>query len=68
MIVTENGPVIADHQPNFFSRLGSFENVLERDIFVFSDDLNYPKGTYVNRVQILVGGKPGYLTLPIRKG
>jgi hypothetical protein len=68
MILTENRPVIAGHQPNFFPWFGYFEKMLKCDIFVFSDDVKYPKETYVNRVHILMDGKPVYLTLPVKKG
>lgn len=62
------GPVVAGHQPNFFPWFGYFEKMLKCDIFVFSDDVQYPKQSFVNRVEIPVGGTPTYLTLPVRKG
>jgi WbqC-like protein family len=68
MKMPEAGPIVAGHQPNFFPWFGYFEKMLKCDVFVFSDDVKYPKETYVNRVQILIDGKVGYLTLPVRKG
>jgi len=62
------GPLVAGHQPNFLPWFGYFEKMLKCDIFVFSDDVQYPKQSVVNRVEIPVGGAPAHLTLPVRKG
>lgn len=62
------GPLVAGHQPNFFPWFGYFEKMLKSDIFVFSDDVQYPKQSFVNRVEIPVNGIPNYLTLPVCKG
>ncbi|MFA7318063.1 MAG: WbqC family protein [Sulfuricella sp.] len=61
-------PLVAGHQPNFFPWFGYFEKMLKSDIFVFSDDVQYPKQSFVNRVEIPVNGIPNYLTLPVCKG
>lgn len=61
-------PVVAGHQPNFFPWFGYFEKMLKCDIFVYSDDVQYPKQCYTNRVEIPVGSTTGFLTLPVRKG
>lgn len=63
-----NGPVVAGHQPNFLPWFGYFEKMLKCDIFVYSDDVQYPKQSYTNRVEIMVGKASGYLTLPVMKG
>ncbi|MBT9507326.1 WbqC family protein [Rhodoferax sp.] len=60
--------VVAGHQPNFLPWFGYFEKMLKCDIFVYSDDVQYPKQSYTNRVEIMVGKAPGYLTLPVVKG
>ena len=64
------GPVVAGHQPNFFPWFGYFEKMLLADVFVFSDDVQYTKQNYVNRVEIPVGleSKPHYWTLEVLKG
>ena len=53
--VTGAGPVVAGHQPNFFPWFGYFEKMMMSDIFVFSDDVRYPKQSVVNGVEIPVG-------------
>ena len=60
--------VVAGHQPNFLPWFGFFEKMLKCDVFVYSDDVQYPKQCYTNRVQMLVGGAPVYLTLAVTKG
>jgi len=60
--------VVAGHQPNFFPWFGYFEKILKSDVFVFSDDVQYPKQSVVNRVEIPISGQPSYLTLPVKKG
>lgn len=62
------GPIVSGHQPNFFPWFGYFEKLLKSDIFVFSDDVQYVKQSYINRVEILLGAEPGYLTLPVARG
>ncbi len=62
------GPVVAGHQPNFLPWFGYFEKMLKCDVFVYSDDVQYPKQCYTNRVEMPVGNVAGYLTLPVKKG
>lgn len=62
------GLVVAGHQPNFFPWFGYFEKMAKADIFVFSDDVQYTKQSYINRVEILLGKESAYLTLPVQKG
>lgn len=62
------GPLVAGHQPNFLPWFGYFEKMLKAEIFVYSDDVQYPKQSYTNRVAIPVGRSSTFLTLPVRKG
>lgn len=62
------GPIVAGHQPNFFPWFGYFEKMRKCDVFVFSNDVRYPKQTYVNRVEVPIHGQPSYLTLPVKYG
>src|SRR3989338_6721786 len=66
--MSNQGTVVAGHQPNFLPWFGYFEKMLKCDIFVYSDDVQYPKQCYTNRVEMLMGKTPGYLTLPVAKG
>ncbi len=65
--------VVAIHQPNFFPWLGYFDKIRRADIFVFLDEVDYPRagssgmGSWVNRVRIDMHGKPGWATCPVKR-
>jgi hypothetical protein len=65
--VSELGPVVAIHQPNFLPWLGYFDKLRKADVFIFLDDAQLPRrgGSWVNRVKLAVGGEPHWLTAPI---
>lgn len=59
--------LVAIHQPNFLPWLGYFNKIAQADIFVILDGVQFAKtgGTWSNRVQMLVGGQPAWVTMPI---
>jgi len=59
--------LVAIHQPNFFPWLGYFDKIARADVFCWLDDVQFPKtgGTWVNRVRLLNGGKPAWVTAPV---
>ncbi len=60
--------LVAIHQPNFLPWLGFFDKLARCDVFVLLDHVQFPRtggGTWTNRVQVLVSGKPAWLTVPI---
>lgn len=59
--------LVAIHQPNFFPWLGYFDKLVRSDVFVLLDHVQYPKtgGSWLNRVQLLLGGEPRWVTAPI---
>lgn len=64
--------VCAIHQPNFFPWAGYFDKIKNADIFIFLDEVSYPKsgsgaGSWCNRVKLLNGGKPSWFGLPIQR-
>jgi hypothetical protein len=62
-----DGKVVAIHQPNFFPWLGYFNKIARADVFIVLDNVQFPKkgGTWMNRVRIVVNGRPAWLTMPI---
>ena len=56
--------LVAIHQPNYVPWLGYFRKIAETDVFVLLDDVQFPKGSYTNRVQILANGAPRWLSIP----
>ena len=53
------------HQPNYAPWLGYFAKMARADVFIFLDDAQYTKNSYINRVQIDAGGIPRWLTVPV---
>jgi hypothetical protein len=58
--------VVAIHQPNYLPWLGYFSKMLQADIFIFLDDAQYTKNSYINRVRVLCNGLAKWLTIPMR--
>jgi hypothetical protein len=60
--------VVAIHQPNFLPWLGFFDKLARADVLVLLDSVQFPrtsKGTWINRVKLLVGGREQWATVPI---
>lgn len=62
--------IVAIHQPNFLPWLGYFDKLARADAFVYLDDVQFSKGaggigSWVNRVRLLVAGKPWWATVPV---
>ncbi len=64
------GKICAIHQPNFFPWLGYFDKISQADVFVFLDDVAYPKsgsslGSWCNRNKLNIGGEARWVGCPI---
>lgn len=57
--------IVAIHQPNYVPWLGYFHKIARADVFVFLDDVQYTKNSYINRAKILDGGGGRWLTVPV---
>lgn len=57
--------MIAVMQPYIFPYLGYYQLVSLADVFVLYDDVNFIKGGYINRNNILVDGAAQRFTLPV---
>lgn len=57
---------LAIMQPYFFPYLGYFQLIKSVDTFVVYDDVNYIKGGWINRNNILANGESQLVTLPLR--
>ena len=62
-----DGKVVAIHQPNVFPWLGYFNKIVHADVFIILDNVQFQKtgGNWSNRVQIVVNGKAGWMTIPV---
>jgi WbqC-like protein family len=59
--------VVAVHQPNFLPWLGFFHKLASCDVFVLLDSVQFSRGSRTNRVQVLAGDRPTWLTVPVRR-
>mgnify|MGYP001193410364 CR=1 FL=1 len=57
---------ISIHQPNYFPWLGYFYKIINSDIFVFLDNVQYSKGSYTNRTKLSINDSIKWITLPIK--
>lgn len=57
--------VISAHQPGYLPWLGFFHKVILSDEFVFMDDVQFEKNSFINRNKILINGNPTILTIPV---
>ncbi|MBA3009492.1 MAG: WbqC family protein [Desulfobacula sp.] len=57
---------IAIHQPNFLPWLGYIQKMKMADAFIFLDDIQFTKGSYINRVRINTLQNPKWLTIPVK--
>jgi hypothetical protein len=63
----------AIHQPNFFPWLGYFDKIRRADVFVFLDDVDYPRagsasmGSWLNRVKIAIQGEARWIGCPVKR-
>lgn len=56
---------VAIMQPYLFPYLGYFQLLAAVDSFILYDDVQFIKGGWINRNQILVNGKPFLFTVPL---
>lgn len=58
---------VAIMQPYAFPYIGYFQLIKAVDTFVFYDDVNFIKGGWINRNNILVNGQSNLFTIPLEK-
>lgn len=52
-------------QPMFFPWIGMFEQIRLADVYVHYSDVQFSKGSFVNRVQVKTAGGSRWLTVPL---
>ncbi len=55
------------HQPNFAPWMGYFYKIIKSDIFVFLDDVQYTKRSFINRNKIKTHHGEQYIRLPLHQ-
>lgn len=56
---------LAIMQPYFFPYIGYFHLIKEVDKFIIYDDVNFIKGSWINRNRILIESQPGFINIPM---
>ena len=59
--------IVGIHQPNFLPWIGYFYKIMKSDIFVFLDDVQYVKRSFINRNKIKTQRGEQYIRLPIHQ-
>lgn len=57
--------IVAIHQPNYLPWLGYFDKIKKSDIFIFMDNVQYTRGSWINRCQIKTSQGKQWLTVPV---
>lgn len=57
---------VAIHQPNYLPWCGYFAKISACDVFIFLDDAQMSKGSYVSRTTIRSKAGPQWLTVPVK--
>ena len=57
--------IVAIHQPNYLAWLGYFAKMLDSDVFILLDTVQFSKNSYQNRVRIKGPQGPQWLTQPV---
>lgn len=58
--------IISIHQPAYLPWLGYVERIMQSDIFVFLDSVQFEKNSFTNRNLIKGANGPHWLTIPIK--
>ena len=58
--------IVSIHQPNFLPWIGFFSKVLQSDVFVLLDNVQYTKNSFINRNRIKTPQGVKWLTVPVR--
>ena len=58
--------IVSIHQPNYLPWMGLMHKILESDIFIVLDDVQFVRGkNFVTRSQIKTSGGPKWITIPV---
>lgn len=58
--------IAAIHQPNFLPWIGYFYKIINSDVFILLDDVQYTKNSFINRNKIKTQNGEQWLTIPVK--
>lgn len=59
--------IVSIHQPHFFPWLNYFNKIVNSDVFVVLDDVQFRRRYFQNRAKIKVADKEQWITVPLEK-
>ena len=57
--------LVAIHQPHYLPWLGYLQRMAQADLFIVLDHVQFERGNYQNRTQVLLNGAAHWLTVPV---
>ncbi|MEI8155484.1 MAG: WbqC family protein [Burkholderiales bacterium] len=57
---------LSAHQPAYLPWLGYFEKIVQSDVFVFLDTVQFEKNSFINRNKVKTPQGPQWLTIPVK--
>ena len=57
--------LVAIHQPHYLPWLGYLHRMVQADLFIVLDHVQFERGNYQNRTMVRVNGAPHWLTVPV---
>jgi len=58
--------IVSIHQPAYLPWLGYFNRIKKSDIFVFLDNVQFEKNSFINRNKVKTANGPVWLTVPVK--
>jgi hypothetical protein len=58
--------IVSIHQPAYLPWLGYFDRIAKSDVFIFLDNVQFERNSFINRNQIKTANGPIWLTVPVR--
>jgi hypothetical protein len=58
--------IVSIHQPAYLPWLGYFDRIAKSDAFIFLDNVQFERNSFINRNQIKTANGPIWLTVPVR--
>ena len=58
--------MLSAHQPAYLPWLGYLDKIASADVFVFLDDVQFEKNSFINRNRIKTSQGAQWLTVPVR--
>lgn len=57
--------ILTVHQPAYLPWLGYFEKIMRSDVYVYFDNVQFERGSFINRNKIKTANGPVWLTVPV---